>query len=297
MTRENQEVSGLQRWIAQHRPRLPGSVGKSVSALLAALIVGSIVAAIAIIAYGVRPTDIGAQARETVGRNTPAPNAARTATPGCITATAPACLTSSGDWIPISSDTPAAVLAAFRQSGMYSDAQTGAGDGAPDLTRPEAPIFERELHVPGGLIVPDMYVIPFDTATGSIGWFALCNVNAAHTAIEVGEIAPGGLANGQPRPHGQLTPIVASNAAAAVHAQRGVQLRVGMQPSLVFVEIDASLIETGQVSWSAPAGPQNPYWLVPGADGHDYLVDTTGKAHLLSEVPIEMSRVATPPAH
>jgi hypothetical protein len=182
------------------------------------------------------------------------------------------------------------VLAAFKKSGMYAAAQTGSGDGAPDLSRPETPVFERELHIPGGLIVPDMYVIPFDTANGSIGWFALCNVNASHTAIEVGEIAPGVLPNGQPRPHGQLTSINASAAAAAVHAQCGAQLRAGMQPSLFFVEIDATLIETGQVKWSAPAGPQNPYWFVPGADGHDYLVDTAGQAHLVSEVPAEMAR-------
>jgi hypothetical protein len=179
---------------------------------------------------------------------------------------------------------------------MYAASQTGVGDGQPDLSRPETPVFERELHIPGGLIVPDMYVIPFDTANGSIGWFALCNVNATHTAIEVDEIAPGGLPNGHPRPHGNLTSISASTAVSAMRTQRGVGLRVGAQPSRVFVEISAFLIETGQVKWSAPAGPQNPYWHIPGSDGRDYLVDTAGNVHLVSEVPIEMAPVATPPS-
>lgn len=287
MARDQQNTSRLQRRFARFRSLVLGSAGKSMPLVLTTLIVGSIVAAIAIISYSGRSGGVGTPGSGTGPRTTPAP-ASPAVTLSCGTATTPACPTpSSGNWIPISSDTPAAVLAAFKQSGMYAASLTGKGDGSPDLSRPETPVFERELHIPGGLIVPDVYVIPFDAADGSLTWFAICNINATHTAIEAGEIAPGALPNGQPRPHGQLTPVAASAAAAAVHVQRNIALRAGAQPALVFVVIDATLIETGQVKWTAPAGPQNPFWLVPGADGHDYLVDTTGQAHLESEVPIE----------
>lgn len=287
MARDDQNLSRLQRRVARYRSQFLGSIGRSASALFATLIVCSIVAALALISHNAGTSGTGAHDSGTPNATALTPTVIPTIAADCGTATTPACPTQTGDWISITSDTPAAVLAAFKQSGMYAASLTGKGDGSPDLSRPETPVFERELHIPGGLIVPDVYVIPFDAADGSLAWFAICNINATHTAIEAGEIAPGALPNGQPRPHGQLTPVAASAAAAAVHVQRNIALRAGVQPALVFVEIDATLIETGQVKWTAPAGPQNPFWLVPGADGHDYLVDTTGQAHLESEVPIE----------
>ncbi len=292
----NKTLFTLANGLARSVTHLQSAVGKTITIALSVLVVSGFIAAFTLLSHGPGASHTGADSSGIPNSTAPSATTTGVASATCGTATTPSCLSASGDWIPISSDAPAAVLAAFKQSGMYAATQTGVGDGQPDLSHPETPVFERELHIPGGLIEPDMYVIPFDTADGSIGWFALCNVNATHTAIEVSEIVPGGLPNGQPRPHGQLTPISASAAAAAMRTQRGVQLRVGAQPSLVFVEINANLIETGQVKWSAPAGPQNPYWLVSGADGHDYLVDTTGKAHLLSEVPIEMAPVGTPPA-
>ncbi len=269
--------------------------GRIKAKLLSILVMCFVVGAIALLWHGLGASETTA---EVSGTPNPSLDLTPTATintaASCGTSTTPACPSSGGDWIPIASDTPAAVLTAFKQSGMYAAAQnsraTGVGDAQFDLSRPEAPVFERELHIPGGLIVPDVYVIPFDLSDGSIGAFAICSINATHSAIEADEIVPGGLANGASRPHGQLTPITANAAVAAVHAQRSVQLRAGLQPSFVFVEIDATLIETGQANWSAPAGPQNPFWLVPGADGHEYLVDTTGKVHLESETPIEMAR-------
>lgn len=269
--------------------------GMITSKLFSILVMCFVVGAIALLWHGLGANHTGAHASGISNRSlTPTPTVTVNTVASCGTSTTPACSTAGGDWIPIASDTPATVLTAFKQSGMYAAAQssraTGVGDAQFDLSRPEAPVFERELHIPGGLIMPDVYVLPFDLSDGSIGAFAICNVNATHSAIEAGEIVPGGLANGASRPHGQLTPVTANAAVAAVHAQRNVQLRAGLQPSFVFVEIDATLIETGQVSWSAPAGPQNPFWLVPGSDGHEYLVDTAGKVHLESEIPIAMAR-------
>jgi len=284
-------MAHIQRNTASIRARLTrgaqtlrNGAGKTITVAIAALVVAGLVAAFAMRSHGAGVTGSG------MPRTSIAPTATPPASGTCGTPTTPACTHTPGDWIPIAADTPAAVLVAFKKSGLYAAAQIGTGDGTPDLSRPETPVFERELHVPGGLIVPDMYVIPFDTSAGSIGWFALCNVNVSHTAIEAGEVVAGVLPNGQPRPHGQLTPITAPAAVAAVHAQRRAQMKAGAQPTLYFVEINATLIETGQVKWSAPAGPQNPYWFVPGADGHDYLVDTTGAAHLVSEVPVEMAQ-------
>lgn len=295
MARNNRNAAHLRQRLMRIPSRLLSATGKAITLTLSVLVVGGFIAVLTLLSHGGSANRTGADAS-----GTPNPSLALTPTvtvntaASCGTSTTPACPSSGGDWIPIASDTPAAVLTAFKQSGMYAAAQnsraTGVGDAQFDLSRPEAPVFERELHIPGGLIVPDVYVIPFDLPDGSVGAFAICNVDATHSAIEAGEIVPGILANGASRPHGQLTPVTANAAIAAVHTQRNVQLRAGLQPSFVFVEIDANLIETGQVNWSAPAGPQNPFWMVPGADGHEYLVDTAGKAHIESEIPIEMAR-------
>ncbi len=251
------------------------------AALLSVAVVGAVVAAIAMLLHGANAS--GAAAETTLK-----PTATAQLSLSCGTSTTPDCPTpTTGDWIPLSADTPAAVLAVFKQSEMYSAAQTssttGVGDAQYDLSRPETPLFVRELRVPGSMVLPDMYIIPFDTANGAVGYLMLCNVNATHTAIEVNEVMAAGTKNGAPVPHDGLVYLSASAAEGVLYAQRHVRLMPRKQPYLVYTPLDpmtaASWTGTGRDGF-------RPLWLVPGADGHDYVIGNDGKAYLPSQIPL-----------
>ena len=249
-------------------------------ALLPVVLIGVVVAAIAMLTHGANASGVAAE-------TTLKPTATAQVSLSCGTSTTPDCPTpTTGDWIPISADTPAAVLAVFKQSGMYSAAQssatTGVGDAQYDLSRPETPLFVRELHIPGSIVMPDMYIIPFDMANGTVGYLMLCNVNATHTAIEVGEVMGVGTKNGAPVPHGGLVYLSASAAEGVLYAQRHVRLMPGKQPYLVYTPLDPM-----SGGWSGVGRDGfRPLWLVPGADSHDYVIGNDGKAYLPSQIPL-----------
>jgi hypothetical protein len=262
-------------------PRRTLAISFAVVALVA------VVAAIAMIFAG-----------EAVGRSAGAPASGygaaaapyATITFTCGTSSTPNCPTAPSDpnqdWIPIPADTPANVLQAFLHSGLYAAVQnsnvTGRGDAQYDLSHPETPVFVRELHAPGGKIMPDIWVIPFDTASGMIGYIVTCNINADHTAIE-----PAGVSGiGTLRPHGQLAPLSMSAAIQTIQSQSHTTLKPGAQPYLVYAPIDAGLIETGKAVWNAGGAPGAPLWLVPCSDGKDRVVGIDGKVYLPSQIPV-----------
>jgi hypothetical protein len=265
-------------------------VGRLAASLLAIVAIGAVVGSIAILSANANSNRPGAHASGTPDATALASTATPTAVATCGTATTPACPAQTGDWIPVAADTPADVLAAFKQSSLYAAVQnsnaTGKGDAQYDLSRPETPVFERELHVPGSFTLPDIYVIPFDAADGTIQHIVICNVNAQHTAIEAAEVMAIGTS---PRPHGELAMVSVTAAIASVHAQANVVLQAGVQPYLVFFPVDGSLVGTGQVTWHGGGGPGDPLWLVPGADGHDHVVGNDGKVYLPSQLPIKMA--------
>ncbi|MGH2501266.1 MAG: hypothetical protein ACRDID_02000 [Ktedonobacterales bacterium] len=278
--------------LASFLSHMRSGAGRFAASLLAIVAVGAVVGSIAILSVNSASNRPGAHASGTPDATALASTATPTVVATCGTATTPACPEQTGDWIPIAADTPADVLAAFKQSSLYAAVQssntTGKGDAQYDLSRPEMPIFVRELHVPNGLNLPDVYVIPFDLANGTIGYVATCNINSTHTAIEVAGVSGAGA----PRPHGELARVSVSSAISAIHTQRNILLQAGVQPYLVYVAIDATLVETGQVTWNGGGGPTNPLWLVPGADGHDYVVGNDGKVYLPTQIPLAMASPA-----
>ena len=250
-------------------------------ALLPVVLIGVVVAAIAMLTHGANASGVAAE-------TTLKPTATAQVSLSCGTSTTPDCPTpTTGDWIPISADTPAAVLAVFKQSGMYSAAQsgitTGVGDAPYDLSRPETPLFVRELRVPGSIVMPDMYIIPFDTASGAVGYLMLCNVNATHTAIEVNEVMGAGTKDGAPVPHDGLVYLSVSAAEGVLYAQRHVRPMPGKQPYLVYTPLDPMRA----MNWTGTGRDGfRPLWLVPGADGRDYVIGNDGNAYLPSQVPL-----------
>lgn len=194
--------------------------------------------------------------------------------------------TPSVEWVQISADRPADVLGAFEKSDMYQQIQrsaaSGAGDSQYDLSRPEAPILVRALRVAGAAIFYDVWVIPFDTASGVIGYIAILDTDATRLAIHPDAVMQLGTA----RPHGQLARYSQSQAISMVEAQSHVILRPGSQPYLVYAPIDAALVESGQVVWNGGGWAGNPLWLVPCSDGQDRVVGIDGKVYLPSQIPV-----------
>ena len=197
--------------------------------LAATLVVVTLVAVIA----GIAALTGGAALARHSG--TPASGYGATTTPfatitlKCGTSTTPNCPIAPPDpsleWITIPADTPANVLTAFQLSSIYLLSQNGRGDGRLDLSRPETPVFVRELHAPGGLDLPDVWVISFDGSDGMMGYIAICDINDAHTAVRCGSVA-----GGPARPHGHLALFSKAQAVSMVEAQSHTTLRPGAQP-------------------------------------------------------------------
>ncbi len=260
---------------------------KKLAVSFVAVAMVAVVAAIVAVSYGAAAARRAGTPASGYGSSTP-PYA--TITLKCGTSTTPNCPTAppdpNQDWIPIPADTPANVLAAFLHSSLYQAVEdsnaTGVGDAQYDLSRPDTPVFIRELHAPGGMIFPDMWVIPFDMPDGMIGIIVTCDINPSHTDIQVDGV--GGI--GTPRPHDQLPFFTRSEAVSRVEAQSHVALRPGAEPYLVFTPIDSMLIETGKAVWNGGGGPGAPLWLVPGADGKDRVLGDDGKVYFPAQIPV-----------
>lgn len=198
----------------------------------------------------------------------------------------PACQAPASDWIPLTANTPDAVLQAARQSALFNENRSNGGDFAGDLSRLETPILVR-LYKHGNSYVPpgadyDEYAIPIDDSSGRIVDVMVCNINASHTAIEVTMIA-----GVDPHPHGQLARTPETQAENEALAQHGVSVHAGAHPHLIFIVVDATLIETGKITWKGGGlSAVDPLWVIPGSDGQDHIVGNNGKVYHPNELPL-----------
>ncbi len=133
------------------------------------------------------------------------------------------------------------------------------------------------------------YELPAMTSTGTISNLIAAELNASHTAISVGSIS--GTDPRTPWP-GQLVPP--AQAVQIVQAERHTDVRTGEQPQLIYLAafdgIHVMYDIPGHITWTAGGGgPQNPIWLIPGADGLDYFVGTDGKSYTQAQLPLQGS--------
>ena len=185
-------------------------------------------------------------------------------------------------WIPITSDTPDAIIAAAHKTTMFNVNRSDGGDYL-DISHLEAPILVRALPAVGSDSMPDYYVIPIDDTSGAIVGAAELALNSTHTAIQLTSI----ITYSEPRPHGQMPHMGISVAESILSTQSHTTLRSGTQPQLVYVPIDAGALESGEVTWNGGGlYPADPVWLIPGADGQNHLVGTDGHAYEMSSVPV-----------
>ena len=186
-------------------------------------------------------------------------------------------------WIPLTSETPAAIIAAARQSSLFNVNRKGNGDYLKDLSHLENPVLVRALQTPGSVVMPDYYVIPIDNAKGVMVGAAELELNASHTSVQVTSIVTYTHAH----QHGQLPQVARSSALTSLSSQSRVALHSGAQPQLVYIPIDAAALESGQITWNGGGvSPTDPVWLIPGADGQNHIVGTDGHAYNMSSVPV-----------
>lgn len=186
-------------------------------------------------------------------------------------------------WIPLASDTPGAIIAAARKATLFNVDRSGDGDYLKDVSRLETPVLVRALRSPGSIVMPDYYVIPIDDKSGAMVGAAELALNPTHTAVQLTSV----LTYSAPRTHGHLARVAMSAAQADLTSQRHVAMRVGTQAQLVYVPIDATALESGEVTWNGGGiYPADPIWLIPGTDGQDHVVGADGNAYAMSSVPI-----------
>lgn len=192
-----------------------------------------------------------------------------------------------GGWIPLASHSDAAILAAVRQSSFFQFvAATPPGtEGSWDVAHLGAPVYVAAYRAGAHVPQPsyDYYIVPGYDAAGQITDLIPAKLNQAHSAIAVDSIGGYGPASSFPS-----SLVSASQAVSIVERQRHTTLRAGTQPSLIYLAAyDTGDVETGRIKWNGGGGgPQNPIWLVPGADGQDHFVGTDGNAYSLSQLPL-----------
>ena len=186
-------------------------------------------------------------------------------------------------WIALKSQAPGDILAAVRQSPLFTVNRSDNGDHLKDLSRVGVPQLVTELRLTPGSQGADCYAVPILDASGATVGVAVAWLNPAHTAIYVGYIRSYDV----PLARWTGTLPSADQAVAIVRTQHHTGLRAHTHPQLVYFPFDFQGQQTGRVHWTAGGeGPDTPIWLVPGADGHDHLVGTDGRAYSVSELPV-----------
>lgn len=182
-------------------------------------------------------------------------------------------------WMPLKSQAPADVLAAFTQSLLFHlNCPTGP-DCQQDLSHLGTPTLVTEVRTPATRSGSDFYIVPILDAEGTMHALASAELNPAHTAIHVQGISGSG-----PRWPRLVT---ADGAVAVVLAQHHTGLRSGARPTLVWLPLNQVALQTGQIVWNAGGkSALDPVWLVPGADGRDHFVGSDGRAYYLSQFPL-----------
>jgi hypothetical protein len=190
-----------------------------------------------------------------------------------------------GIWIPIRSSRAADLLAAARQSTLFTQNRSEAGDHVADLSRLGTPVFVHPLRRVSSTheTLPDFYVIPILNARGETTDAAELELNPAHSAIHVIAI----VTYTQPRPSGTIAQVTPQAAVASVATRHHATQRSGAQPQLVYFPLDAEQQQTGKLVWtSGGESPADPVWLIQGSDGQDHIAGNDGAVYFSSQIPL-----------
>jgi hypothetical protein len=191
----------------------------------------------------------------------------------------PACATPDPGWIPLSAQTPAAVVAAMKQTWIFQIDLNDGGDHVQDLSHLGTPFLVRGL-ARSGRTVPDYYVLPIMDAHSYVTDVGMFELKPDHSALRFSAIS--GFDGRYP-----IVRQTEKGAITALWQQHHMALKQNTRPYLIYLVIDAASLETGQVTWNAGGlGPTIPLWLLQGADGKNYVFGNDGKIYSQSEIPL-----------
>lgn len=194
----------------------------------------------------------------------------------------------SGDaWIPLRSQSPADILTAARSGALFKESRADSGDHVRDLSRLGDPVYVQALRPVGvtAVQVPDFYVVPILNEAGATTDAAELALNSAQTAVQEIAIVTYTL----PRAGGSIASLRADQAVSAVASQRHVAAAEIGHSYLVYFPMDPQwqTSQNGKPLWTAGGAlPADPIWLVPAAEGSQYLTGNDGKAYTLSQLPV-----------
>lgn len=206
-----------------------------------------------------------------------------TAAGGDQTQAAAAPVTDDEGWITLHSTAPNDILAAVSQSPLLAET---AGDGSsPAPAQLGMPVLVRGLPARSGQFLPDVYVVPLLDRAGRATQAAEAVLNSAHTALHVTTVVT--FTRAYPS---TLVALSAHAAVGRLNRARHLGLHLGAAPTLVYFPVDAQAQASGQLAWRAGGeDPADPVWLIPAADGHEYVVGTNGAVYTLAQLPFAAS--------
>jgi hypothetical protein len=186
-------------------------------------------------------------------------------------------------WIALRSQSPVDVIAAARQSPLFNVNRSGNGDYLSDLSHLGTPLLVQGYSAVAGVTLPDYDIIPvLDAASGSSLGAAVLQLNAAHTAIHVQSIDT----FARPRAAGAIAQMNLPRAVSTLTTQSHTQLAFNARPRLVYLNISLQGVDQGTLTWTGGGIlPDDPLWLIPGADGHDHIIGNDGHAYLPQQLP------------
>lgn len=206
--------------------------------------------------------------------------------PWCGDTNLPDCPAATPEWVALEAETPGAAAQAIAKSPMFASIQRQHGQLSLDLPALVHP-FNGGTAGGSDYWTNDHWVVSVRYPSAKQeGVFDYVYDRANHRirfAFYV-ELGPSDPRYGHAFPYSQP-----GNALGRLKAERGLDVKAGTTPELVFYAIDAQYLNpefAAQHGWSAGGqNPTYPVWHVVGADGHDYFVGNDAHVHDKANIP------------
>lgn len=291
------------------RIRLPRSRAQRVALLIASLVT---LAAAIVAAVGVVGAALGRGLPATVNLTPPpgktsklpilTPITGQKGHATCDEAGQPTCPQAPDFWTPTASDSSAAVLAALPTLPGYMTPTAVAQLPASDSYSFDMPVLvlPATLGNPATLAGGEDDNLPHFVIRASVNSIRMITYDATYDPAtkELGDLTYGGDTPGSPH-YNKPFPfegVLASTAAATLHAQRGVAVATGIEPQLVFFGLNSNAVNPANpTKWFGGESPEDAIWRLKGGDGQLYFVGVDGHLYLPKDLPIAPGATFTQP--